>query len=113
MNNVLNEITMTSRHYDNDRLARERFIEEEMGGIGNPIREIIATSKKDYHPEGQIHILTDTGVILICSRDKRFLITKIIANPTNCKRFYENGDAPLDILQLSAKNTRLRREKGI
>ena len=74
---------MTSRHYNRDRVMRERLIKEI--GIGKEI----ATFRVDRgHVNGaELHTITTNGIIVIRNERTNKMITKLIARPNQIKRY--------------------------
>ena len=75
---------MTSRHYNRDRVMRERLIKEI--GIGKEI----ATFRVDRgHENGaELHTITTNGIIVIRNKRTNKLITKLIARPSQISRYF-------------------------
>ena len=73
-----------SRHYTEDRQAREALIN--MIGTG----EAIATVRVDRgHRNGaELHTITTTGIIIIRNERTHKMITKLIARPGQVKRYF-------------------------
>lgn len=93
---------MRSRHYSQDRRNREDCIRRRIGyGI------VIAKFLVDRgHANGaEIHEITDTAIINVYNERTHKLITKLIARPGQIRRYYENGDAPQDVLDKAYYNT--------
>ncbi len=75
---------MTSRHYNRDRIEREKLIKTI--GIGKEV----ATFRVDrHHINGaELHTITSTGIIVIRNEKTNKLITKLIARPNQIKRYF-------------------------
>lgn len=75
---------MTSKHYNRDRIRREKLIKEI--GLG----EVIATVEVDRgHRDGaELHTITTTGIIIIRNKETQKLITKLIARPNQIRRYF-------------------------
>ena len=73
-----------SRHYTEDRQAREALIS--MIGTG----ETIATVRVDKgHRNGaELHTITTTGIIIIRNERTHKMITKLIARPGQIRRYF-------------------------
>ena len=73
-----------SRHYTEDRQAREALIN--MIGTG----EAIATVRVDKgHRNGaELHTITTTGIIIIRNERTHKMITKLIARPGQIRRYF-------------------------
>lgn len=83
---------MTSRHYNMDRIEREKLIRRI--GMG----EEVATFRIDrHHLNGaELHTITSTGIIVIRNERTHKLITKLIARPNQIKRYFEEEDITID-----------------
>lgn len=79
---------MDSRHYTNDRAAREAKIREI--GLGTIIKTVEIDKGHRNGPE--IHKVTSTGIILIYNKRSGKMITKLIARVPQIKRYYTNLD---------------------
>lgn len=92
---------MTSKHYIEDRQAREEIIKK----IGTG--EVVASFRVDRgHKNGaEIHKITNTGIILIYNERTNKLITKLIARPGQIKRYYKEGKAPKNLIEKAIDNT--------
>ncbi len=91
-----------SRHYKAERNDRENCIKRYIG-YGNVVAKFIVDHG---HPKGpEVHKITDTGIILVYNKKSYRLITKLIARPGQIKRYYENGDAPQELLDVAYYNT--------
>lgn len=78
---------MVSKHYNDNRYAREKFIEERLGGDGKVIDSFIVDKG---HKNGlERHDITDNGIIIIYNAQTHKLITKKIARPFQIKRYYQ------------------------
>ena len=75
---------MTSRHYNRDRIEREKLIK--LIGMGKEV----ATFRIDrHHINGaELHTITSTGIIVIRNEKTNKLITKLIARPNQIKRYF-------------------------
>ena len=95
-------MTMTSRHYTQDRQAREAVIQSI--GYGKPV----ATMEVDKgHRNGpEVHTLSTTGIITIRNKRTRKVITNLIARPGQVRRFFQ-GQAPGYLLDLAMEHQRL------
>ena len=74
---------MTSKHYNRDRIRREKLIQEI--GLG----KAIATVEIDRgHKDGaELHTITTTGIIIIRNAKTKKLVTKLIARPNQIRRY--------------------------
>lgn len=84
---------MTSRHYNRDRIIREKLIKEI--GLGKEI----ATVRVDRgHKDGaELHTITTTGIIIIRNERTHKMVTKLIARPNQIKRYGINDKKVLEI----------------
>lgn len=92
---------MTSKHYTNDRIEREKIIE--MIGYGTIVAEFTVDRGHKNGPE--IHKISDTGIITIYNKRTHKLITKLIARPGQIRRYYKNGNAPENLIEKAIDNT--------
>ena len=80
---------MNSSHYSKRRTRRQRLIKEHINGDGNIIDSFVINKG---HVDGiEIHSITDTGLIIIHNQSSGKLITKLIARPSQIKRYYRNS----------------------
>ena len=91
----------TSKHYITDRAKREALIQT----IGEG-KEIARFTVDKHHKNGpEIHIITDTGIIIIKNKRTKKLITKLIARPAQIRRYYEEVPAELaKVLELAREH---------
>ena len=91
---------MTSRHYNRERVMRERLIKEI--GIGKEI----ATFRGDRgHVNGaELHTITTNGIIVIRNERTNKMITKLIARPNQIKRY---GITDKKIIEIARKHQTL------
>lgn len=95
---------MTSKHWTEERIERERLINEVIG-IGKVIKETIVD--KGHKNGAEKHVLTDTGIIIVYNARTGKLVTKLIARVGQVKRYYKDGNAPKEIIKLARKHTEL------
>lgn len=77
---------MTSKHYQNQRNEREKFIDEHFKN--NYIVDEFIVDRN--HPHGaERHCITNNGVIIIYNVNSGKLVTKLLARPQQIKRYYE------------------------
>ena len=74
-----------TKHYTNDRQAREAVIQ----AIGEG--KVIDRITVDYHGRTQVHEITDNAIIRCTDANTNELITKLIARPNQIRRYYPNG----------------------
>lgn len=95
---------MTSKHWEEERANRNRLINEVIG-LGKPIKEVIID--KGHKNGAERHVLTSTGIIIVYNARTGKMITRLIARVGQVKRYYEDGKAPREIIQLARKHTDL------
>lgn len=79
---------MVSKHYDNQRYKREKFINEVLHGDGKVIDSFIVDKG---HKNGlERHEVTDNGVIIIYNARTNKLVTKLIARKWQIIRLYNS-----------------------
>lgn len=96
---------MTSRHYNSERVARERLIKEI--GIGTEV----ATFRVDRnHPNGaELHTITTTGIIIIRNERTHKMVTKLIARPGQIRRYPIKNAKVVEQLVEIAKEHQIKR----
>ena len=92
---------MMSRHYSEDREAREAIIKKI--GMG----EVVASFRIDRgHRNGaEIHKITNTGIIIIYNERTGKMVTKLIARVGQIRRYYKDGKAPRYLIEKAVDNT--------
>ena len=91
---------MVSKHYNDKRYKREKFIEDFLHGDGKVIDSFVVNKG---HKNGlERHEITDNGIILIYNVRTGKLITKLIARSGQIKKYYNNVGraAPNSLLRL-------------
>ena len=92
----------TTTHWST-RQNRNEFIKNKIG-IGNPIR----TFRCDRgHPNGpELHILTDTGIVIVKNERTNKLVTTLIARPGQIYRYYinENEVPPVELMNIAKEH---------
>ena len=74
---------MTSKHYNRDRVAREKLIKEI--GLGTEIKTVRVDKG---HPNGaELHTITSNGIVIIRNERTHKMVTKLIARPNQIKRY--------------------------
>lgn len=97
---------MTSKHYEEQRRQREKFIDEHFSN-SYIVDEFIVDRG---HPKGaERHCITSDGIIIVYNLNSGKLVTKLLARPQQIKRYYENsGREPPseyeDILKLARQH---------
>lgn len=94
---------MTSQHYTNDRERRENLIQ--MIGYGEIIKVVEIDRGHRNGPE--IHKVSTTGIVTIYNKRSGVMITKLIARPNQIRRYFENGNAPTELLNIARDHQRL------
>lgn len=91
-------------HVREDRLKRIERIRRCIG-FGEVIRQVVVDTG---HPRGlELHVLTDSGLVLVFNERSRRLVTILIARPAQVRRYYEPfGEiVPRDVLRRAFYNT--------
>lgn len=88
---------MTSTHYKNYRYIREKKIRNI--GEGKTYAEFFVD--RGHKDGAERHVLTTTGIIVVYNALTNRLVTKLIARPGQIRRYYPDGGAPVDILNLA------------
>ena len=91
----------TSRHYQTDRQERERVIKEVIG-YGKVVKVVFFDGKQGE----EMHEITSTGIINIYNVKKGRLITKKIARPGQIRRYWTDGNAPQELVNLAYEHTK-------
>lgn len=95
---------MTSKHYSNDRQARERLINEI--GNGKVIKSVVID--RGHRNGAEIHEISDTGIITIFNQRTRKMITRLIARPGQIRRYFkENEVIPNELINLAREHQRM------
>ena len=95
---------MNSKHYSQDREAREAIIRK----IGQG--EVVASFRVDRgHRNGaEIHKITNTGIILIYNERTGKMVTKLIARVGQIKRYYtENEVIPSGLIDIARQHQKM------
>lgn len=92
-----------TNHWAEAREARDRVIKELLGGDGEPIATVAIDRGNPLGAE--IHTLTDNGVIVITGERTGKVITKLIARPGQCRKFFPNGSVPIWLWKLAKDHT--------
>lgn len=95
---------MTSKHYSTDRQERENLIKQI--GTGTSIKKVRVD--RGHSQGAEIHEITSTGIILIYNERTGKMITKLIARPGQIKRYWEEGKAPKNLVNLAYEHTTKR-----
>lgn len=98
----LEDTTMTSRHYSEERLIREALIKKI--GIGHKVAEF--TVDRGHKDGAEIHVITSTAIIVIFNYRTHKLVTKLIARPNQIKRYYKDGNAPAELIEIARDHQR-------
>ena len=93
-------------HFHNDRRERmERAVNAV--GLGCPIRCCVVDTG---HENGlEVHVLTDTGLVLVYNQDSRRLVTVLVARVGQIRRYYEpfGEEPPSALLKRAYHNTKV------
>lgn len=73
-----------SKHYTEDRQAREEIIRQI--GTGHPVATF--TIDKGHRNGAELHTITDTGIIIIRNKRTGKMVTKLIARPGQVRRYF-------------------------
>lgn len=90
-------------NYRNKRISKVKTV-----GIGNPVAAFVVDKN---HPNGnEVHILTDTGLIVILNERTKNLVTILIARPNQIKRYFQESElADLsEILELAQIHKKMK-----
>lgn len=92
----------TTYHYLHDRQERKKLIQQI--GYGKVVKSVVID--RGHKKGAEIHQLSDTGIITIYNQFTHKLITKLIANPHQVRRYYtENETPPKNIVKLAYEHT--------
>ena len=91
---------MTSRHYNKDRVAREKIIRKI--GLGKEVKTVRIDKG---HPNGpELHTITSNGIVIIRNERTKKLITKLIARPNQIRNY---GIEDVKIIEIARKHQTL------
>ena len=93
---------MNSKHWKADRQRRSQIIAQI--GMGQVIKEVTIDRGHINGPE--IHKITSTGLIVIYNKRTGIMITILIARPNQIRRYYAEGEAPQNIINLAMEHMR-------
>ncbi len=93
---------MNSKHWRADRQRRSQIIAQI--GLGQVIKEVVVDRGHKNGPE--IHKITTTGLVVIYNKQTGIIITILIARPNQIRRYFEEGQAPQDIINLAIEHMR-------
>ena len=92
--------SMTSRHYNRDRIIREKLIREI--GVGKEIKTVRVDKG---HPNGaELHTITTNGIVIIRNERTNKMITKLIARPNQIRRY---GIEDKKVIEIARKHQTL------
>lgn len=74
----------TSRHYTEDRQSREALIQH----IGTGTEFATFTIDRGHRNGPELHIITTNAIIIIKNKRTGKMITKLIAKPSQIKRYF-------------------------
>ena len=94
-------------HISEERIDRAVFIMQTIG-IGNIIKEVRQVDEK-----GRVgwQCLTDTGVLLVLSEDKKICVTLYIASQPKVSAMYQ-GKTPSWVINMVRKNRKYAEEQN-
>lgn len=78
---------MTSLHYYQDRQTRETLIQTI--GLGYSLGTFEIDRGHENGPE--LHTVTSTGIIIIRNKRTKKMVTKLIARPSQIKRYFQGS----------------------
>ena len=91
---------MTSRHWREDRIGRNALIE--LIGEGEKVDSFRV--ERGHRNGAEIHTITTNAIIIITNERTGKMITKLIARPGQIRKYYEDGNAPQEILRQARRN---------
>ena len=91
-----------TKHYQNDRAKREEVIRQI--GEGQDYAEFVVD--RGHRNGAELHVITTTGIIKIYNVITKRLVTKLIARPNQIKRYFSDGNYPMDIIRLAKEHQR-------
>lgn len=91
---------MTSAHWKNERLIREELIKRI--GIGKKVAEFVVD--RGHKNGAERHVITTTGIIVIFNARTNKLVTMLIARPNQIRRYYEDGRAPAEVIEIAKEH---------
>jgi hypothetical protein len=89
----------TSKHYMEDRKAREAKIQQI--GCGKIVSYMVVDKGHRNGPE--VHMLSTTGIVTIFNQRSGKMITRLIARPAQVKRFPHWTDEIVEIARAHAR----------
>ena len=92
---------MTSKHYENDRIKRETLI----ATIGQG--KVVYRFTVDHKGKKQIHEVTDHAIIIVRDCKTGKVITKLIARAPQIKRYFPEGQYPVDLVKLAKEHEKM------
>ena len=90
-------------HYLNDRKERSELINQI--GWGKAILK--KTVDRGHWHGDELHVITDTGIIIFINPRTEEILSAIIARPAQISRYYEDGKAPEAVLRLAREHVRM------
>lgn len=97
-------MTQVSRHYENDRIIREKVIQKLPKGY--TVKEV--EWDRGHKNGAEIHRILSNGVVEIYNKNTKILCTKIIATPNQIRRYFVNGQAPWWLIDRAIKNKAIK-----
>jgi len=93
---------MTSRHWREDRQRRSHIIAQI--GMGQIIKEVTVDRGHKNGPE--VHKVTSTGLVLVYNKRTGIMVTILIARPNQIKRYFDENEAPQEVINLAIEHTK-------
>ena len=93
---------MNSKHWRADRQRRSQVIAQI--GMGQVVKEVTVDRGHKNGPE--IHKITTTGLVVIYNKRTGIMVTILIARPNQIKRYFEEEQAPQEIINLAFEHMR-------
>ncbi len=92
----------TSKHYTEDRKAREEQIRAI--GYGKVVKTVVIDKGHRNGPE--VHMVSTTGIVTIFNYRTGKLVTRLIARPAQIRRYWEDGKAPKEIVEIAIEHAK-------
>ena len=95
---------MNTKHYSRDRRRREKVIKQI--GEGQPYKEFVID--RGHKDGAELHVITTNAIIIVYNAINHKLITKMIARPNQIKRYFLDGNYPMEIVEIEAQHKRMQ-----
>lgn len=92
-----------SYHYSKDRQEREKVIRD-LIGYGNVVKTV--TMSNANNPRPAVYQVSDTGVVTVMDVAMTYVITKMVASPTQLRRYFPHGKVPLKVWKSAVENVK-------